>query len=86
MSSKQVSAKKRAVLDRIASLEEAIARAKEYLENGKHADWSGFRPLFVRKIKNGEDLPPNKSWVAKVFLPRQEKALRRAEKLIEQFD
>ena len=86
MTRKEVSAKKKAVLDRIVSLEQAIVRAKEYLESGKHADWSGFRPLFVRKIKNGDELPPNKNWVENVFLPRQEKALRRAEKLLEQFD
>ena len=86
MSSKQVSAKKKAVLDRIVSLEQAIAKAKEYLESGKYADWTGFRPLFARKLKNGDELPPHKDWVKNVFLPRQEKALRRAEKLLEHLD
>jgi hypothetical protein len=75
--------KKKAVLNRIQSLEEDILRAKEYLEDGKHANWTGFRPLFVSKFKNGKELPPHKEWVKNVFLPRREKALRRAEKLIE---
>lgn len=44
-----MNAKRKAILDRIESLEDAIARAREYLECGKHADWRGFRPLFVRK-------------------------------------
>jgi hypothetical protein len=85
MLSKQTKAKRKAVLDRIESLQQAIAKASEYLETGRHADWSGFRPLFARKFRNGEELPPHKDWVKKVFLPRNEKALRRAEKLIEQF-
>lgn len=85
MSSKQMNAKRKAVLDRIESLEQAIAKAREYLESGKYADWSGFRPWFVRKFRDGEELPPHKDWVKNVFLPRNEKALRRAEKLVEQF-
>ena len=74
---------KTTVLERIESLEQAIAKAKEYLETGKHAEWSGFRPLFVYKLKDGQKLPPHKDWVKNVFLPRMEKALRRAEKLAE---
>jgi hypothetical protein len=82
-----MNAKRKAILDRIESLEQAIAKAKEYLESGKHADWSGFRPLFVRKFRKGEgELPPHKDWVKNVFLPRNEKALRRAERLVEQFE
>ena len=71
-----MNAKRKAVLDRIESLEQAIAKAREYLESGKHADWSGFRPLFIREFRNGEELPPHKDWVENVFLPRNEKALR----------
>ncbi len=82
MPAKQMNAKRKAVLDRIESLEQAMAKAREYLVSGKHADWSGFRPLFVGKF----GLPPHKDWVKNVFLPRQEKALRRAEKLVEQFE
>jgi hypothetical protein len=79
-------AKKKAVLDRIASIEDALGRAREYLESGKHADWNGFRPLFVPKRRNGKDLPPHKDWVKNVFLPRMEKALSRSEKALERFD
>jgi hypothetical protein len=76
-------AKRKAILERIASLEEAIGTAREYLESGKHAGWSRFRPLFVSKIKDGRELPPHKDWVKNVFLRRAEKELMRAEKLIE---
>jgi hypothetical protein len=86
MPTKAKNTKRQAVLDRIQSLEEAIVRAKEYLESGKHACWSGFRPLFVRKFKDGKELPPHKDWVKTVFLPRKEKALRRAEKILERLD
>jgi len=75
--------KKKAVLERIESFEEAIAKAKEYLESGKHAHWAGFRPLFATKLKNGKELPPHKDWVKNVFLPQNQRALRRAEKLFE---
>lgn len=75
--------KKKAVLERIESIEQGIVKAREYLESGKHADWSGFRPMFVRKIKDGKELAPHKDWVKNVFLPRMEKALRRAEKVVE---
>lgn len=77
--------KRKAVLGRIDSLQRAITRAREYLETGKHADWVGFRPLFTGKFKDGRQLPPHRDWVTKVFLPAQEKALRRAEKLLERF-
>jgi len=83
MSSRQPNVKRKAVLERIHSIEQAIGRAKEYLESGKHAHWSGFRPLFVPKFKNGKELPPHKDWVKNVFLPRKERALRYAEKVLE---
>ena len=75
--------KKRAVLGRIKSIEQAIDRATEYLESGKHAHWSGFRPIFVSKFKDGKEMPPHKDWVKNVFLPRMQKALRRAENVVE---
>lgn len=81
-----MNAKRKVVLDRIDSINQAIARAREYLESGKHVHWSGFRPMFVRKLKDGKELPPHKDWVKNVFLPRQEKALRRAEKVVERLD
>ena len=39
--------KKKAVLDRIRHLEDEITKGREYLENGSHAHWQGFRPLFL---------------------------------------
>jgi hypothetical protein len=78
---KQTNAKRKAIRDRIDSLEQAIFRAREYLESGKHAHWARFRPLFVTKLRDGKELPPHKDWVRNVFLPRTEKALWRAEKL-----
>jgi hypothetical protein len=75
--------KRTPVLERIQLLEQAITKAKEYLESGKHAHWIGFRPLFDSKFRDGKELPPHKDWVKNVFLPRMEKALRRAEKLVE---
>ncbi len=75
--------KTKAVAVRIESLEESIHLAREYLESGKNADWHGFRPLFERKRKGGKELPPHRDWVKNVFLPRREKALARAGKLLE---
>jgi hypothetical protein len=77
--------KKQAVLDRIKikRFEEAIAKARDYLEGGKHADWRGFRARFAPKVRDGKELPPHKDWVKNVFLPRVEKALNRAEQVLE---
>ena len=86
MPNKTMNAKRRAVLDRIESIEQAIARAREYLENGKHAHWSGFRPLFVHKLKDSKELPPHRAWIKNGFLPGIEKALKRAEKSLERLD
>ena len=78
-----MNAKRKSVLDRIRLLEQAIGRAREYLESGKHAHWIGFRPLFDRKLKDGKELPPHKDWVKNVFLPNKEKALNQAAKILE---
>lgn len=86
MPTKKMDAKRKALLERIKSIEQDICKAREYLESGKHANWSGFRPLFHGKFKDGEELPPHKDWVKNVFLPRKEKALKRAEKLVELFE
>ena len=75
--------KEKAILDRIKKLEEAITKGREYLESGAHADWYGFRPWFVPKMRDGKALPPHKDWVKNVFLPGREKALREAERLLE---
>jgi hypothetical protein len=73
------------LLARIKWLEDGIAKANEYLESGKHADWKAFRPLFAVKRRAGKELPPHRDWVQNVFLPRRERALNRAEKLLQRF-
>lgn len=78
--------KKVALLKRIKELEIDISIAEQYLENGSNAHWHKFRPLFKNKVKNGDLLPPHKDWVKNVFLPDREKALRKSEKLMEQFE
>jgi hypothetical protein len=78
-----MNAKRKAVIDCIESLEQAIRRAREFLESGKHAGWHGFRPLFDKKLKDGKELPPHKDWVRNVFLPRTERALTRAERILD---
>ena len=78
--------KKKAVLERIKSLDEELTKARGYLETGAHSDWRGFRPLFAPKIKDGRELPPHRDWVVNVFVPAREKALRKAEKQLDQFE
>jgi hypothetical protein len=78
-----MNSKEKAFLDRIERIEEAITKAREYLESGKHADWHGFRPFLVNKVRDGKVLSPHKDWVKNVFLPRQEGALRRNQRLLE---
>lgn len=78
--------KKQAVVARIKRLEDAINKANEYLDSGKHANWKGFRPLFASKKKAGKELPPHRDWVKNVFLPSAEKALSRAEKVLEKLE
>ena len=78
--------KKQALLDRIQRLEDTIAKGREYLETGAHADWIGFRPLFTAKKRDGKALPPHKDWVKNVFLPRRERALRYFEKALEKLE
>ena len=78
-----MNAKRKAVLDRIRRLEEAIAKGGEYLESGKHASWWRLQPMFTPKMRDGKRLPPHRDWVKNFFLPRMEKALRRAEKVLE---
>ena len=78
--------KKKEILNRINDLEEQIAKAREYLQTGAHAHWHGFRPLFRERVKDGKILPPHKDWVKNVFIPSRERALRKAEKIIERFE
>lgn len=78
-----VNSKANAILDRIKDIEPAIVKGREFLESGKHADWHGFRPLFVEKVKDGEVLPPHRDWVRNVFLPHHERRLTEAYKSLE---
>ncbi len=71
------------IFARIEHIEREIAKGREYLKSGKHADWHGFRPLFIDKVKNGRALPPHEDWVKNVFLPQHEKALGKTHKLLE---
>jgi hypothetical protein len=79
-----MNSKKKAVLDRIKHLEDAITKGREYLEGGQHAKWHGFQPLFVDKVRDGNILPPHKDWIRNVFLPKTENALRKAQETLEQ--
>jgi hypothetical protein len=81
----EMSARRNALVKRIRVLEEAVTRSTEYLESGLNADWSGFRPLFTPKRREGKERPPHKDWVRSVYLPRIERELSRAEKLLEKF-
>ena len=56
-----INSKERAVLDRIKRLEEAIAKGREYLQSGQHADWHGFRALFAAKVRDGSQCPLTKT-------------------------
>jgi hypothetical protein len=80
------SKKRKAILDRIKHLAAAIAKGREYLQTGEHAHWHGFRPLFDAKVRDGRSLPPHKDWVKNVFLPNRERALRRAQSLLEELE
>jgi len=78
--------KKKDVLERIERLEAALSIAHEYLETGAHADWHGFRALFSPKVRGGKVVPPHKSWVENVYIPARERALRKAEDLLEKLE
>ena len=74
---------RKVILERMKYLEEGIAKGRQYLQTGAHGDWRGFKPLFDAKMKDGKQLPPHPDWVRNVFIPRRERALSRAEKLLE---
>jgi len=78
--------KKKDIEERIARLENDIAKANEYLQTGKNAEWHKFKPLFKEKYKEGKEQPPHRDWVRNVFIPKKEKALVKAEELLERFD
>jgi hypothetical protein len=78
--------RKNAVLERIKRFEEAVSRAKAYLESGAYEHWEKFKPFLAKKIRDGKELPPHKDWVKNVFLPNYERSLRRAERLLDRID
>lgn len=78
--------KKKKILKRISDIEERIAKANEYLQTGANAHWHGFKPFFKEKVRGGKILPPHKDWVKNVFIPNSERALRKAEKLIDRLE
>ena len=86
MGSVAVNSKEKDVLDRIKHLEDAIAKAREFVESGKNANWHGFRPLFSAKVRDGKSLPPHRDWVKNVFLPQRQKALRQAHIVLAQLN
>lgn len=75
--------KKRNIAKRVKSLEEDLIKAREYLENGAFSNWHKFKPLFFNKIKDGKVEPPHPDWVKNVFIPNIEKALCKAEELLD---
>ncbi|MEO1236109.1 MAG: hypothetical protein AAFX76_04905 [Planctomycetota bacterium] len=81
----RVKQKRQAINQRIEAVERNIKIAGEYLESGKHADWNGFRPPFNPKERDGVGLPPHRDWVKNVYIPRQERVLNRAERLLQRF-
>lgn len=75
--------KRAAILGHIESLQDGLHKAKAYLESGEHAHYRGFRALFTVKDVQGKELPPHRDWVRNVYVPRTEKALDRAERILE---
>jgi len=81
-----MSSKEKAMLDRIKHLEDAVVKGREFLESGEHTHWHGFRPLFDDKFRDGKILPPHRDWIRNVFLPRTERALRKAHEALGKTD
>ncbi len=85
----QMSANKRKrqdILDRIKNFEDDIAKADEFLESGANAHWHKFRAIFFRKTDDRKVKPPHRDWVKNVFIPSREKAIRKAEKLLDKME
>ena len=78
--------KRKVILKRIQRHEDALTRAKEFLETGAHADWHGFRALFAQKFKDSRVAPPHRDWIKNVFIPNCEKAIHKAERKLDQFE
>lgn len=81
-----VTLKRKSIEARIVRIEAAMKLASDYLATGEHADWHGFRPLFVRKVKNGKPCPPHNDWVKNVFLRSCRRQLADAERALERLE
>jgi hypothetical protein len=81
-----ITAKRKSIEYRIHKIEAAIKLANEYLETGEHAEWHGFRPLFVDKWKEGKPCPPHKEWVRNVFINRCYRAIADANKALKRLE
>lgn len=81
-----VNPQKKAILERIKRLEDALTKAQEFLETGAHAEWHGFQAWFVPKMKDGRVMPPHRKWVKNVFIRDCEKALHKAERTLDKFE
>ncbi len=84
---------KQAVVGKLKSFEATISRvdtaiklANDYLETGEHADWHGFRPLFVGKFKDGKPCPPHTDRVINFFLRDCRRPLRDASRALERLE
>ena len=70
-----VTDKRKSIEARVCQIEASIKLANDYLETGEHADWHGFRPLFMEKYQDGQPCPPHNDWVKNVFLRRCQRQL-----------
>jgi len=86
MSIKNIDRKREGIERRIRRLEATVKLANEYLDTGAHADWGGFRPLFVDKWKDGKPCPPHKDWVRNVFIKRCERLIGESMKALKRLD
>jgi hypothetical protein len=81
-----VTGKRKSIEARIDRIEAAIKLANDYLETGEHADWHGFRPLFVKKFKDGKPCRPHKDWVKNVFLRNRRRQSADAKRALERLE
>jgi hypothetical protein len=81
-----VTRKQKSIEARIRRLEASIKLANEYLETGEHADWHGFRPLFVDKYKDSKPCPPHKDWVKNVFIKRCYRGISSAKRALKRLE
>lgn len=81
-----VTLKRKSIDARIGRIEVAIKMANDYLEKGEHADWHGFRPFFVGKVKDDKPCPPHNDWVKNVFLRSCRRQLADAQRALKRLE